>query len=219
MKNTEMKEANVITLKPVSGKEIDLSKFLTAGADLVAQTEPKTLLWAALRDEKEMVIFDTFADNSGREAHFAGKVAAALNENAESLVFGGWDDGVIPNIKNAKILSGKSSNDASDMKVAVFIPVKAKEGQSKTLANFLSSAAEIVEETEPKTRYWFALQFSENEFGIIDYFADESGIEAHFAGKVAAAVQENAQVLLEGGWENGVLANIRQFDVLAMISK
>lgn len=219
MNKKEMREANVITLKSAEGKETDLSSFLTAGADLVAQTEPKTLLWAALKENKEMVIFDTFADNSGREAHFAGKVAAALNENAESLVDGGWDGGVIPNIKNAKILSGKTSNDASDMKVAVFIPVKAKEGQSETLASFLSSAAEIVEETEPKTRYWFALQFSENEFGIIDFFADKSGVEAHFAGKVAAAVQENATALLVGGWEDGVIANIRQFEVLAMISK
>lgn len=214
-----MKEASYITLKAKLGKENDLASFLTAGADLVAQSEPQTLLWASLKNDSEMVIFDTFADGSGRDAHFAGKVAAALNENAENLVSGGWDNGVIANIKNPKILSSKTSSNAKEMKIAVFIPVKAKAGQAEALAGFLSTGAAIVEETEPKTSYWYALQFSNDEFGIIDFFADQSGVDAHFAGKVATAVQENAGALLIGGWEKGVVANIKQFEVLAMVNK
>ncbi|MBQ0753311.1 MAG: hypothetical protein KBT87_11330 [Gammaproteobacteria bacterium] len=214
-----MKEASYITLNAKSGKENDLADFLIAGADLVTETEPQTLLWAALKNDSEMVIFDTFSDNSGRDAHFAGKVAGALKENAENLVAGGWDNGVIANIKNPKILSSKTSSNAKDMKIAVFIPVKAKEGQAENLAGFLSGGAAIVKETEPKTSYWYALQFSNDEFGIIDFFADQSGVDAHFSGKVAAAVQENADALLVGGWEKGVVSNIKQFEVLAMVNK
>ena len=83
----------------------------------------------------------------------------------------------------------------------------------------MSGGAAIVKETEPKTSYWYALQFSNDEFGIIDFFADQSGVDAHFSGKVAAALQENADALLVGGWEKGVVSNIKQFEVLAMVNK
>jgi len=36
---------------------------------------------------------------------------------------------------------------------------------------------------------------------------------------VAAALQENADALLVGGWEKGVVSNIKQFEVLAMVNK
>jgi quinol monooxygenase YgiN len=216
LKESKMKEASYIKLVAKAGKQKELADFLIVGANLVKETEPKTLLWAALKNDNEMVIFDAFADTSSRDAHFAGKVAAALNANAENLVDGGWDKGVVANIKNPKILSAKNSNNAGDMKKAVFISFTAKEGQTKKLVDFLISGADIVKQTEPKTSYWYALQFSDNEFGIVDFFADQSGIDAHFAGKVAAAVKENADALIVGGWEDGVVANIRQFDVLAI---
>lgn len=213
-----MKEATMITLEATSGQEQNLAGFLTNGATLVAKTEPQTLLWTALKNDSSMIIFDTFADNSGREAHFEGQVAAALNENAKTLVAGGWDDGVVSNINNATILSGKTSENASDMSIAIFIPITAKGGQSEALANFLTAGAGIVEETEPQTSYWYALQFSETEFAIIDFFASQSGVDAHFAGAVAAALQDSAEDLVVGGWSDGVVANIQQFEVLAMIS-
>ncbi len=211
-----MNEASYITLKSKPGKQSELTDFLTNGADLVAQTEPQTLLWAALKNEKEMVIFDAFADVAGRDIHFDGQVAAALKENADSLVDGGWDNGVIANIKNPKVLSGKTSANPNKMKIAVFISIKAQKGQEERVADFLTSGASIIEQTEPDTSYWYALQFSDDEFGIIDFFADQSGVDAHFSGKVAAAVKENADTLIVGGWEDGVVANIKQFDVLAM---
>lgn len=215
----DMQEATIIMLNAKSGKELGLSTFLTAGADLVAQTEPQTLLWAALKNDNGMVIFDAFKDIAGRDAHFSGQVAAALKESSEDLVAGGWNNGVLANIGNAKILSGKTSNNPYDIKLAVFIPVIAKEGQSEAVAEFLTSGADIVKESEPKTSYWYALQFSETEFAIIDFFAEQSGVDAHFEGQVAAALKENADQLLIGGWDEGVVANIQSFDVLAMVSQ
>lgn len=55
-----MKEASYITLNAKSGKENDLADFLIAGADLVTETEPQTLLWAALKNDSEMVISTLF---------------------------------------------------------------------------------------------------------------------------------------------------------------
>ncbi|ORU94195.1 MAG: hypothetical protein A6F70_07925 [Cycloclasticus sp. symbiont of Bathymodiolus heckerae] len=214
-----IKEATYAPLKATPNQEQALADFLTAGGALVAQTEPKTLVWAGLKNKDGMMIFDAFEDGSGREAHFAGQVAAALKDKAESLVQGGWEGGVLKDVRNPKVLSSKVSNNASEMKIALYVPLKAKAGQAEALADFLKSAAAIVEETEPKTAYWFAVQISEDEFAIFDFFADQSGVDAHFAGKVAAAVKANADALIDGGWDDGVVANVQRFDVLVMVSK
>jgi hypothetical protein len=57
--------------------------------------------------QHNFAIFDIFADNSGREAHFAGQVAGLLNEKASELISGGWDDGVVANVHNFEILATK----------------------------------------------------------------------------------------------------------------
>jgi len=86
--------ATCIELRAASGQADALAAFLRAGCDLVAETEPDTLYWTALRWEDEpdrFAIFDLFADASGRAAHFGGQVAAALKDRAGVLVEGGWD--------------------------------------------------------------------------------------------------------------------------------
>jgi len=212
-------EATYAPLKAKEGQEKNLADFLVAGADLVAKTEPKTLVWAGLKNKDGMMIFDAFEDGTGREAHFAGQVAAALKEKSSSLVKGGWDNGVLADVRNPKVLSAKTSNNAGDMKIALFVPFKAKPGQAGALADFLKSGAAIVEKTEPKTAYWFAIQISEDEFAVVDFFADQSGVDAHFAGEIAAAIKANAEALIAGGWDDGIVANVQRFEVLVMVSK
>ncbi len=93
-------------LNAQAGKEQALEELLTGAASVIEQTEPKTLLWAALKlNDNTFGIFDTFTDESGREAHFAGKVAAALNAQADDLVVGGWENGVLPNIHNFEVIA------------------------------------------------------------------------------------------------------------------
>ncbi len=214
-----IKEATYAPLKAKSGQEQALADFLIEGAALVSKTEPKTLVWAGLKNKDGMMIFDAFEDASGREAHFAGQVAAALKDNAEALVQGGWDNGVLVDVRNPTILSAKTSNNPGEMRIAMFVPLKAKAGQAGALADFLKSAVSMVEKTEPKTAYWFAIQVSEEQFAIIDFFADQSGVDAHFAGGVAAALKANSDALIDGGWDDGVVANVQRFEVLVMISK
>ena len=216
-----MKLSNFITLHAVKGQENALAAFLNQGAGIVEATEPETLLWTALQsaDSSTCVIFDTFADKAGQEAHFAGRVAAALNANASTLVEGGWDNGVLPNVLNGAIVGSKVTAATDDVKLAVWIPLTAKEGKRQALADLLAIGGQVVTETEPKTLYWFGLQIDEQRFGILDFFADASGIEAHFAGDAAAAVKANAAALIEGGWDDGVVANLQQFNVLAFMGR
>ena len=218
---TTINEASYITFNAKKGYESKLKDFLNGGANLVKQTEPSTLLWAALqKDENSFTIFDTFHDKTGQDAHFSGKVATALMENAPTLVEDGWDKGVVQNIKNVKVLSFSIREGmANKVKKAIFIPVKAKAGKEQAVADFLKSGAAIVKETEPKTLYWYALQLSKNEFAIIDFFEDQSGIDAHFSGKVATALNANSDTLIVGGWEDGVVKNIQASDVIKLIEQ
>lgn len=95
-----------LTAAPNQGNA--LAELLTAAGPIVAETEPKTLYWVALRiDENNFAIFDIFADNAGREAHFTGQVANLLKDKSADLVKGGWNDGVVKNVNNYSILAIK----------------------------------------------------------------------------------------------------------------
>ena len=81
-----VKEALWVVLEAKPGKEKDLENFL-AGALPLVQAEPATITWYAIRmGPGKFGIFDTFADDTGREAHLQGKVAAALMAKAPELL-------------------------------------------------------------------------------------------------------------------------------------
>lgn len=74
-----------VALEAKPGKEEDVAKFLEGALPLVQQ-EPQTNAWFALRlASSRFAIFDTFADDAGRDAHLAGQVAAALMAQAPEL--------------------------------------------------------------------------------------------------------------------------------------
>jgi quinol monooxygenase YgiN len=63
-----------------------VAEFL-AGALALAQEELGTTTWFAVRfGTSTFAVFDSFADDSGRQAHLTGKIAAALMANAEALL-------------------------------------------------------------------------------------------------------------------------------------
>ncbi len=75
-----------VRLHAKPGKEDAVAAFL-AGAISLVNAEPATLAWYALRmGPSTFGIFDTFADDSGRQAHLAGAVAAALMAHAPDLL-------------------------------------------------------------------------------------------------------------------------------------
>jgi quinol monooxygenase YgiN len=76
----------LVRLVAKPGKEADVETFLRGGLP-IAQAEPGTLVWFALRlGPSTFGIFDAFANEPGRTAHLAGGIARALKERSSELL-------------------------------------------------------------------------------------------------------------------------------------
>ena len=74
-----------IGLQAKPGKEDDVEAFLNSAKALV-ESEPGTRTWYAIKlGPASYGIFDTFDDESGRDAHLSGEVAKALTNQAPEL--------------------------------------------------------------------------------------------------------------------------------------
>ena len=80
------------------------------------------------------------------------------------------------------------------VKLALFVRLEAKPGKETEVESFLRGGLAVVEE-EPATTAWFAIRLGPSTFGIFDAFPDESGRQAHLAGRVAAALKAKASEL------------------------
>lgn len=208
--------ASYIAMPAADGQTQAFAEFLAGAAPMVKETQPSTVLWFALQAEDTLAIFDIFVDEAARNVHLSGAIAGALNENADTLVEGGWNAGVVANIQNSDVISVKAPVDLYTATTATYIKLEAAPGQSDNLRALLTAAGRIVAKTEPKTLFWAALQVDRNNFAIFDIFADNSGREAHFAGQVAGLLKEKSSELVAGGWDDGVVANVNNFDILAI---
>jgi quinol monooxygenase YgiN len=74
-----------VHLEAKPGKEAEVAQFLRSGLPL-AEAEPATITWFALQMGKSTFgIFDAFENESGRQAHLNGQIAAALMAKASEL--------------------------------------------------------------------------------------------------------------------------------------
>ena len=97
----KLNEALFVRLEAKPGKEAEVENFLRSGLPLV-ENEPKTVVWFALRlGPSTFGIFDAFEDDSGRQAHLQGQVAAALKAKASELF------AKPPAIGNVSVLAAK----------------------------------------------------------------------------------------------------------------
>lgn len=79
------KFALYVPLEAKPGKEQEVADFLRSAVPLV-NDEPGTISWYAIQEgPSSFAIFDTFDDESGRDAHLNGQVAAALMAKADDL--------------------------------------------------------------------------------------------------------------------------------------
>jgi quinol monooxygenase YgiN len=91
--------ALLVELEAKAGKEDELATFLAGALPLVEQ-EPQTTAWFAVRlGPTRFAIFDAFPDDSGRDAHLSGQVAAALMQRAPELL------AQAPTIEKADVLA------------------------------------------------------------------------------------------------------------------
>lgn len=75
----------LVRLEAKPGKEAEVESFLRGGLSIVEE-ELETVAWFAIRlGPTTFGIFDAFPDESGRQAHLSGRVAAALKEKASEL--------------------------------------------------------------------------------------------------------------------------------------
>ena len=75
----------LVRLEAKPGKEAEVDSFLRSGLPLVLD-EPGTIVWFGIRiGPSTFGIFDAFPDEAGRQAHLAGRVAAALMAKAPDL--------------------------------------------------------------------------------------------------------------------------------------
>jgi quinol monooxygenase YgiN len=96
-----VKLALFVRLEAKPGKEAAVADFL-AGALPLANAESGTTAWFALKfGPSTFGVFDAFADETGRQAHLTGPIAAALMANAETLL------AEAPKIEKVELLAAK----------------------------------------------------------------------------------------------------------------
>lgn len=99
--STEAKVGLCVPLFAKPEKAEAVKEFLLYALPFV-EDEPETLHWFAYRkSETEFGIFDTFAGESGRNAHLQGKVAEALMAHAADLL------ATPPSIQKFDVLASK----------------------------------------------------------------------------------------------------------------
>lgn len=91
----------LVRLEAKPGREDDVAALLEGALPLV-DAEDATIVWFGVRTgPSTFAIFDAFADESGREAHLAGAVAATLMAKAPELL------ATPPSIERAEVLAAK----------------------------------------------------------------------------------------------------------------
>jgi quinol monooxygenase YgiN len=89
----------LVTLEARAGKEAEAEAFLKSAQPL-ALDEKGTLTWYAFRlGPRKFGIFDTFANEAGRNAHLTGEIAKALGARASELF------AVSPQVEKVDILA------------------------------------------------------------------------------------------------------------------
>ena len=89
----------LVTLEARAGKEADAEAFLKSAQPL-ALGEKGTLKWYAIKlGPGKFGIFDTFANEAGRNAHLSGYIAKALGARASELF------AVPPQVQKVEVLA------------------------------------------------------------------------------------------------------------------
>lgn len=89
-------------LRAKAGKEQELEAFLKSALPLAVQEAGTTSWYAVKLGPDRFGIFDTFANETGRDAHLNGEIAKALFAKADELL------AEPPQIEKLEILAAKA---------------------------------------------------------------------------------------------------------------
>ncbi len=206
MKDTKKETIGLLVMMNAkAGKEKDLKNFLLGGLALVHE-EPQTISWFAFQiNENTFGIYDTFEVEAGRQAHLKGEVAKGLLANAGDLL---ENFDATTSIQPVGVIAANHGSGIQNKGLLVIM--KAQKGKSENVENFLHTGKELVG-AEPNTLSWYAIKLDDVTYAIFDTFTGDMGRDAHLTGKVAAALMENAPVILEGFEASA----IQKIDILA----
>jgi quinol monooxygenase YgiN len=195
----------LVRLEAKSGKDGEVEDFLRSAVPLV-RAEPGTVAWFAVRfGRSEYGIVDFFPDDAARQAHLNGKVAAALMQNAATLL------GEPPRILKLDVLAHKLPNPSATESITkgLLVLFDATSGHEARVAQLLTDARALVDQEE-KTIAWFAIHVETGEYGIFDVFPDGGGRFAHLTGEVPRELTKHALSLV-GGLPDAELPNVLAF--------
>jgi len=102
-----VKKSLWVELNAKPGKEKELEEFLKSAQPL-AEREKDTVSWYAVKmGPANFGIFDTFADDAGRQVHLNGEIAKALMSKGKELLAND------PKIHQIDIIASKTGASAS----------------------------------------------------------------------------------------------------------
>ncbi|MEM7413457.1 MAG: hypothetical protein AAF430_24710 [Myxococcota bacterium] len=211
-------KSNYLRLPARSGQADALADFITPREGTTSKSVSAATYWYALREEKHpdrFAVFDLFADETAREGYVAAGGPGAVRKNASNLLEEGWR--MRDHASLFSVLGSVVADDPVDIRLITYIPIQVADGQSEAFEELLAIGPSEVANSEPETFYWYALR-DENRpghYAIVDLYADAHGRAKHRAGDVAATLKRNAPALVRGGWEQGVLANVIEYEVIA----
>ena len=190
----------LVTLEARPGKEADAEAFLRSAQPL-ALNEKGTLKWYGVKlGPGKFGVFDTFANEEGRNAHLNGEIAKALGARANELF------ATSPQVEKTEVLArtplkqiqsvADNSTQEGNSKEAIglLVTLEARSGKEADAEAFLKSAQPLAL-NEKGTLKWYAIKLGPGKFGIFDTFANEEGRNAHLTGEIAKALGVRANEL------------------------
>jgi len=170
-----------VRLEAKPGKEREVADFLRQALPM-AQREPKTVSWYAVKlGPSTFAIFDTFDDETGRQEHLSGKVAATLMAKAPDLLLSP------PVIEKADILASLKSHHemAESPGTAEQIPMQVGSELRITNQGAISLGNPEIENrtaADAVLSYRFDAGSGEHVVRLLDPLADRRHMSAHRPG-------------------------------------
>jgi hypothetical protein len=215
VKLKDAREASFSSFRAQPGMEARLAALLSETARSVRENEPETLQWLALiENESRFAAMDFFPGGEARAAHHARQSGDPLRIHADELIVGGWEEGVLEGLVYGRVLASLV-REGFQPRLATCMDIQAVPGRERHLAEFLTGLAPAIGKDEPSTLQWFALRMSTSRFAAFALFGNGSARESHLAGRAAAVLKARAKEWIQGGWEDGVLANTTRYAVVA----